>query len=239
MSKLPNAPLIEVIFELRWIVSAHEMQEIQYIHGDLYPLVKEEYPYRETIQSFPLDFQIIAPTHRFRRAENDYPLIQVGPGLLTVNTTDASYFWDDYQSKVLSAVENLQRIYSFKETHQPRFVLQYIDLIKFDFENSDALTFLKDKLNISIENGFYKTNAHTKNLILVLGYENELGVINFNLNRGKNLKGEEGIAIQTNITSKQGETKLVDLKKWLHEAHELCSSSFKEMTKGALYGSFK
>ncbi len=42
MSKLPNAPLVEVIFELRWKVDKNdELVKCQYLHGDLFAKVKE------------------------------------------------------------------------------------------------------------------------------------------------------------------------------------------------------
>lgn len=238
MSKLPKAPLIEVIFELRWSITPQEIQEIQYLHGDLYPLIKDTYPFRETLQSIPIEFLVSAPTHRFRTAANDYPLVQVGPGLLTINTTDAKYFWEEYEKQVLDVVERLRQVYTFKDSYNVKLVLQYIDLIKFDFEKEDIIKFLYENLNITIKQGFYKDNQITKNLSLGLGFENELGLLNVSINRGKNSRNEEGIAIQTNLTSRVVKPEIKTIKEWLHSAHELCSTSFKEMTKGALYDSF-
>jgi uncharacterized protein (TIGR04255 family) len=50
MSKLPNAPLIEVVIELRWqITQKNELTEIQYLYGDLYNELKDKFPHRESI----------------------------------------------------------------------------------------------------------------------------------------------------------------------------------------------
>lgn len=43
MSKLPNAPLIEVVIELRWqITQKNELTGIQYLYGDLYNELKDK-----------------------------------------------------------------------------------------------------------------------------------------------------------------------------------------------------
>jgi uncharacterized protein (TIGR04255 family) len=238
MSKLPQAPLIEVIFELRWTITPQETQEIQYLHGDLYPLIKDEYPFRETLQTFPIEFLLNAPTHRFRKAANDYPLVQIGPGLLTINTIDSKYFWEDYEEKILDAIGKLQRVYTFKESHSIRLVLQYIDLVNFDFEREDIISFLKENLNVVVSQEFYSQKPVTKGLAINFIFENELGTLNVSFNRGKNLKNEEGIAIQTNITSHEVNVRTMDVKNWLEKAHELCSQLFKQMTKGKLYKEF-
>lgn len=49
MSKLPKAPLLEVIFEIRWTVTQKEVEEVKYLHGDLFPVLKNEYPHRESV----------------------------------------------------------------------------------------------------------------------------------------------------------------------------------------------
>src|SRR5258708_6704442 len=105
MSKLPSAPLIEVVFELRWTIEQQEAQSIQYLSGDLYPHIKDKYPFREAIQGFPLFGN--SPSSRFRVAQNDYPLVQIGPGVLTINTTDAKYFWKEYEAEVIDVIQKL------------------------------------------------------------------------------------------------------------------------------------
>ncbi len=80
MSKLPNAPLIEVIYELRWDVKdEQDLGKFQYLHGDLYAAKKIEYPLREILISVdvPVGLLINNPVYRFRSKEN-YPLFQLG-----------------------------------------------------------------------------------------------------------------------------------------------------------------
>jgi uncharacterized protein (TIGR04255 family) len=225
MSKLPKAPLIEVIFEIKWTVAGNkEAQEAQYLHGDLYPLLKGEYPYREAVNPFvPADLLMHVPTHRFRTSADDYPLIQVGPGLVTVNTVDSKYFWDDYETRVLGVIEKLQHAYPLQNHHNVHLVLQYIDLIRFDFQRGDVLNFLEENLNISIKQGFYTPRTVAGNLLLILNFPTELGSLNVN----------------TSIVSDTIKPDGAVLKDWLTKSHECCSTIFKDMTRGKLYDSFK
>ncbi|HWC54327.1 MAG TPA: TIGR04255 family protein [Chitinophagaceae bacterium] len=242
MSKLPKAPLIEVIFEIKWSVQGtQEAQGVQYLHGDLYPLLKTEYPYREAVNPHvPMELMLVhAPTHRFRTAANDYPLVQVGPGLVTVNTVDSKYFWNDYEDRIMAVLEKLKSVYTFKPHSNVHLALTYIDLLKFDFQKGDILKFLDEYLNISIKQGFYKGQSAAGNVLLVLNYPTEQGSLNLNIGRGKDNKGFDGITINTNLVSGNIKPEIPLIRDWLNKSHELCSGLFKEMTKGKLYESFK
>lgn len=177
------------------------------------------------------------PTHRFRTEPNGYPLVQIGPGVLTVNTIDSKYSWKEYEAWIIDAFKRLTEIYTLKESQNVRLTLQYIDLIKFDFEKEDVLNFLKEKMNISVNQSFY-TESNAKNVVLGLNFENSLGILNVSIVRGKNIKGEDGITIQTNLTSGVIKPEINFVGEWLAKAHELTSGLFKEMTKGKLQEMF-
>lgn len=239
MSKLPHAPLIEVIFELRWTTQNQKLLlENQYLHGDLYPRLRKKYPFRETIQTLPPELFLQAPTHRFRTEQGGYPLVQVGPGILTVNTTDQTYFWNDYEKRILEVIENLQEVFPLNRLDNITLVLQYIDLLKFEFDKNDIGSFLKENLNIELKQNFFQ-ESNPRNINLSLNFETKLGVLSVNIGRGKDLSGFDGIAIHTNLSSVGIAPDPDKIKAWLSEAHELCSSSFKKMTNGNLYDSFK
>ena len=240
MSKLPKAPLIEVIFEIRWNASGNEeLLRTQYLHGDLFSEIKDKYPHRESIQSIPIDIFINnVPTHRFRVAPKGYPLVQVGPGILTVNTIDSKYDWTEYQKSILEVVSKFLDVYKFSENQELTLVLQYIDLLKFDFEKEDVYQFLEKDLNIVVKQEFYKSSLFSNNVLLGLTYETNLGLLNIVISRGKNEEIGEGILIQTSL-NKKIPTNPESIKIWLETAHEFCSTTFKEMTRGRLYESFK
>lgn len=89
MSKLPKAPLVEVVFELRWeIAEKADLMQVEYLYGDIYAELKDKYPHRERILpiEIPVDLTVNKPVFRYRANKNSYPLIQLGPGLITLNT---------------------------------------------------------------------------------------------------------------------------------------------------------
>ena len=44
MSKLPKAPLLEIIFEINWdITNKNDIVKFQYLHGDLFSNLKDKY----------------------------------------------------------------------------------------------------------------------------------------------------------------------------------------------------
>lgn len=239
MGKLPNAPLVEVIFELRWKIDPIEFETIQYLQADLYPLIRKEYPHREALESLPVQYGVNLPSHRFRREIKGYPLVQVGPGMISVNTTDETYFWDKFEAEISNVVEKLNQVYDFKESHKPQAILQYVDFVKFDFEKDDVFDFLKKKLHISInhEQTFYKPTLNAFNLNYGFQFKDPLGQLVLQINRGNNPKHGEGIAIQSSL-SNEVIPKPKEIGEWLNKSHELLSSMFKAMTSGALYDHF-
>lgn len=100
--KLPKAPLREVIFELRWGLGydPSSKQELDLgfdmAQGQFKHLVEQEFPFhrRLTPQNFPLSLFSHKVVHQFWKAENTYPLLQLGPGLFSQNDTEKNYVWD-------------------------------------------------------------------------------------------------------------------------------------------------
>lgn len=242
MDKLPKAPLIEVIFELRWKVdSKSELSKCQYLHGDLYGLLKEDYPFRESLISpeVPIELYLSMPAHRFRTSQDDYPLVQVGPGLLTVNTTGDKYYWGDFEKKINSVLNRFSQAYKFETGQKVSLVLQYFDFLLFDFSNDNVHEYLTNNLNLNINQSFHKSETSPIGFNFGFQYLTDVGILSIQMNRGKNLKKEDGIIIQTSILNSEmtGETNIINT--WLEEAHSFSSQLFKDMMKPSMYKTFK
>lgn len=242
MSKLPNAPLLEVVFELRWkITNKLDLDKCQYVHGDLYSLLKSEYPHRESLlpSVIPADVLINNPVHRFRKAKNDYPLFQVGPGLLTLNTIDEKYFWDEYFKRIESLVNAFFQIYPFAENEKFQPNLLYFDFFKLDFEKENVIDFINKYLSLEIAQSFYKTDRLPNSFNFNLSFDTKFGQFSLAFNSGKNSKQEQGLILQTKINGNEYEPNIEQILSWLQNSHDFCSSLFKEITKGELYKTFK
>ncbi|HKI44913.1 MAG TPA: TIGR04255 family protein [Balneolales bacterium] len=242
MSRLPSAPLLEVIFELRWkILNQSDLAKSQYLHGDLYSILKTDYPFRESLAppEVPAAVLVNKPVYRFRRAKDEYPLIQIGPGLLTLNTTDEEYFWGAYfesSTKLLNAFYNA---YSSGKEIKVAPSLAYVDFFQTKSQEENIIQFINDNLAIKINQGFFKENRPPNNLNLGINYNIDFGSLSINLNTGKNSKQQSGLILQTKIIGKENNYTSDGILSWLKDAHEMCSRLFKNMTKGQLYETFK
>jgi hypothetical protein len=141
MSKLPNAPLVEVIFEIKWdILNRADVVDFQYLHGDLYSQLKEKYSFRESLvpPEVPVDVMKGIPVFRFRPQKNSHPLVQIGPGLLTFNALDSQYYWEEFREESNRLIDILDDIYPKFNDLNVSPMLTYIDFFEFDFVSPNA-----------------------------------------------------------------------------------------------------
>lgn len=241
MSKFPKAPLVEVIFELRWNSTTKEsLTRYQYIHGDLYNKIKHKYSNRELLipTEVPSEVYVNTVAHRFRESPGKYPLIQVGPGVLTVNTIDEIYHWPEFENEIINIVDDFLEIHPFKDVDKVSPLLQYFDFLAFDFTKHDIYNFLLENLHIDISQSFLKTTAKPHNLNLSFFYQTEVGELVLTISQGKDKLENEGIMIRTLVKGMGMASDSEKIKLWLAHAHEFCSQLFKDMTKGDMYNNF-
>lgn len=240
MSKLPYAPLVEVVFELHWNVSTSDVTKTQYLYGDLYNLLKEKYPYREIVNSPEIPFEILVdkPVHRYRNNLGGYPLIQIGPGLLTLNCTEKNYYWDEFYENSNQLVSNFLEIHTFLPTEKIRASLFYLDFFEFDFEKINIHDFLNNNFNLMVEQSFLDTDSLPTDLNLGFFFKVECGDISVQLKRGKNSDKRDGIILQTKLNGPYLHSKADEISNWLTTAHETCSDIFKRIFKIEFYNTF-
>jgi len=242
MSRLPKAPLLEVIFELKWkITNKDDLTKYQYLTGDLYSKIKERYPRRQTSipPEFPIDLLISKPVHKYSVQESAYPLVQLGPGIVTLNTNDNNYFWEEYYAWAKELIGNLFEVYSMNQSEKFQPSLIYIDFLVIDFEKNNILDYLSEKMNIKISQNFLFNKSNPKALNFGISQEVDNGVLNISFNTGRNKEKETGLVIETKLIGNEFDPDSNIILEWLDSGHKLCSSLFKEMTKGDLYESFK
>lgn len=245
MRKLPNAPLQEVIFEVKWDLSfdtaSREMIDpgFNLALGKFHGLVNEDFP--KHISKYPSDVPITffnhKVIHQFWRGDNQWPVVQLGPGVLTVNDTDDNYEWDNnFYPLVKSTLRHLLNSYgsmSFAE-----YSLRYIDVVRRkDYDSADWPSFFRDNINFEFKNNF-EAKGKLKEFQFQQNFEiDSIGDLTINLSNGINNKKEEIFVWQTTIGRKTGIDDAV-LLEWLNDAHAHSSQVFKEICKKDFYGSF-
>lgn len=240
MSKLKNAPLLEVIFELRWrMLDKSHWEKYPYLQGDLYTFLKERYPIRELLVSgeVPQELLVNKPIYRFKN-KNRYPLFQVGPGLLTLNTIEEKYNWQNYSKDIEELCEVFFKVYDFENEERVIPSLSYFDFLKVDWKENNVLEYISENLNLKVEKRFYMSDNPPNSFSWNIGYPTSLGNITLRIDAGSNNKKEKGLIVQTQLIGLENEPKLTSLRDWLNDAHEVCSKLFKDLTQGSLYNSF-
>lgn len=243
MSKLPNAPLVEVIFELKWDISNKtDIVDFQYLHGDLYSNLKEKYPHRENLVPPEVPFDVFRgiPVFRYRENNNTYPLIQIGPGLITVNTIDSKYFWGEFRDEINNVVIILNEIYPKCKDLSFTPILTYIDFFEYDKTKLSSLEFINANFQLNLTENFLNEDEIILNdLNFTLNYKLKDDILSLNIRDGKINNNKEGIVLQTKVVGKKEKYTKKELVSWLDNAHELSSKTFKSLTKGDLYETFK
>lgn len=240
MSRLKNAPLLEVIFELRWkMADKSHWEKYPYLHGDLYAQLKSKYPDRELLIPGEVPQEILEnrAVYRFKH-KNGYPLFQVGPGILTLNTTDDFYEWEGYSEQIKELGREFFKLYEFTPREKVSPTLSYYDFLPFDWEEEDVLAYISENLNIKIEQKFYNFKETPRDFNWGIGYKTAWGNFNLRIDAGYNKEKEKGLILQFRLNGFEKKPHINVLADWLTNGHTLCSNLFKELTAGKLYHSF-
>ncbi len=251
---LKNKPLIEAIFEVKWTLKEKGEglridPHYKILVGSLYSKLKEEYPFHEMLPaaSIPDDIAGHVIQHRFRKSMNQWPLIQIGPGILTVNDTEG-YVWEDFEKKVISAVNTLYETYPEPEALKINsLLLRYIDAIEFDFRSDNIFNFLADKLKTTVrpyDKLFGETGVNSVPLSFDWRFSfpsvKPQGVIHLRFVRGKRENVDsliwETMVQSTNEQVLQLPERMAD---WLTDAHDLTDDWFFKLIEGELERRFE
>ncbi len=162
---LKNKPLVEAILEIRWhLVQLFKVEgqaqmmvpardpHYRLLLARLFDRFQKEYPVHEQLPTANLPDDMLGQVlqHRFRSAKDEWPLVQVGPGVFTVNDTHR-YTWTDFQQRAREAVVRLYDAHpSVAEFHVQSLVLRYIDAVEYNYKDENAFAFLRDKMKLGI-----------------------------------------------------------------------------------------
>jgi len=248
---LANKPLIEAIFEIRWALKeqAPGLQIDPYFKlllGSIYERIKGEYPFHEELPTVTMPDFISGyiVQHRFRKESNGWPLIQLGPGIMTLNDTQ-KYNWDDFERRIDAILTVLFDLY--KDIKITNIILRYIDGIPFDFEGNNIFAFLEDKLKTEIklptvlfEDREIKPLPQNIDLLFSFYSSRPSGLAQLRFLRG-NSRGTESLIWETIVQSVASGLPGIkaDISTWLNQAHDLTDDWFFELIDGDLRRSFQ
>jgi uncharacterized protein (TIGR04255 family) len=180
--------------------------------------------------------------HRFRSAKGEWPLVQVGPGILTVNETE-KYSWPNFQRTAQDVFSKLFDAHpKSAELKITSLVLRYINAIEFDYAQNNILNFLMEQLktNISFPPNLFQVgsvlpNPNSLDCQTTFPSQNPTGVVVIRLATGHKNKIPALIweiifqALQDDLP------KLPDnFVTWMTSAHKIIEDCFFELISGEL-----
>ncbi len=242
--KLKNAPLQEVIFELFWKLPLDE-NGFPYDPGidralgkfetdiiRLFPVYKRTIPEGLSLRVYP------KPIHQYWKGELLWPVIQIGPGILTVNDTDLNYSWNDnFQANVQRAVEALKKSYA-TGLQLERVKLQYIDAVEYDPIAEAPQDFIARNMNTELQNRHQVLgSARGVNVSQSFQVQHDSALL-LNIQTGKHNKTGNPAIIWITAVEKVGVFDFQYLNDWLEFAHETSSKTFVNMLNPEFYAGF-
>lgn len=146
---LGNPPLVEAIFELRWKLQdergARTDPYYRVLIGGVYERLREDYPALEALPAatMPDEIAAYAIQHRFRKAKDEWPLIQIGPGIVTLNYTQQGFKREVFHSGIRGLVQTFLDVYPGGQRPKcDSLMLRYIDAMDFDYEADDISEYI-------------------------------------------------------------------------------------------------
>jgi uncharacterized protein (TIGR04255 family) len=259
--ELKNKPLVEAIMEIRWKLEPipSDLQKTQpafqtdrhykLLLGRLYDRIRENYPIHEqlTAANVPDEFVSYLVQHRFRVAENSWPLIQIGPGVFTINSTN-DYKWEPFRDRVLDAINKFYdahpRVDDLKLTN---LILRYIDAVGFDYKSINAFDFLKDQLKVGISlpvTLFAKTGVENKpnSFTCQCSFKSDCPKGHITVRFATGQRNNAPAIIWETVVESTGENvpeMTSGFHTWLENAHAIAHNWFFQMIEGELHRRFR
>jgi uncharacterized protein (TIGR04255 family) len=253
---LKNKPLIEAIFELRWKLVEREGgnkadPHFKLLVGRMFERLKGNYPFVEELPTsgIPEEISAYVIQHRLRKCENGWPVIQLGPGILSVNETDG-YEWGQFEERITEAVDALYGLYpeSSSRLKAESLALRYLDGVAFDSTNDNILRFLGDKLKteIALHSRFFQETDVAPvpsgiDLLFQHTCKKPKGTIHVRFVSGRN-KDAPALVIETVVQSGRDDVAGMGrdgICSWIQEAHEVTHACFFGLIAGDLQKEFE
>jgi len=157
-----NAPLIEVIAEVRWALVAVSSipgggvdphfdimsdKFIESIEGQGYGIIERLAP-----PDIPIEILAGKPVWRIRRQPNAWPLYQVGPGVFTCNIVPRYNGWQSFRPTIFDGVSSLARSFPIplQYVNIEAFALKYVDGFSRDHGVVYYTQFLSRELGVTL-----------------------------------------------------------------------------------------
>jgi len=252
---LKNPPIVEAFVEIRWELkesTPHGKYDpnYQFLLGVFHDKIKSEYPYHEELPTSKIPDEVTGHVvkHRFRTSEDDWPLVQIGPGVMAINETKKYDTFDSFKPKAINAMNILFNSYpKRKELNITSLRLRYINAYEFDFSKHKVQEFISNEMHIKTEipSFFQVGDKNIEELPISYSQKTSLrcneppGIVSFHVDTGHKLKQR---AILWNHIFESKNEDVPDMpdnfEEWLQAAHDVIHLCFDGVIEGKLKTEF-
>lgn len=249
MPKLPKAPLQEAIFEIRWELDVDPSNNqpldlgFSLAQGKLQEIVKDEFPVykRRVPHGLPDHIFQFQPINQYWRKDETWPVLQLGPGIFSINDTDKNYDWNrNYFPLIQRGLEWVLKAYD-KKLPINSASLRYIDSVmpkNYGYEGK-LQEFIQQHFKFSFVNDF-EPGGSVRDIQFDQFFQLTDGSsLHIAMTSGKYRKTEEEALIWQTAVIKQDNFEIASLLNWVEKSHTITSDLFRRMTKQDFYDSFK
>ena len=253
--QLKHKPLVEAILEAKWALEPGPVPEAKrdphykFLLGTLFEKIRDAYPHHEELPAASIPDEITPHVvhHRFRTEPGGWPLLQVGPGIFTVNET-AAYDWNSFRHRIDRAITTLFTAYPKPEALKVEtLMLRFINAIPLDFAKVNMLEFLKAKMrtSLSLPHSIFEDSTISPNPVelvsqFVFPCEKPSGVLFLKFSSGR--KGPDPALIFDLRFISRGRSiprMPEDFLGWADAAHAVIENTFFRLIEGDLEKEFR
>jgi len=249
-SELQKKPLVEAILEVKWELeqlTTGRVGEPKYdlLIGSFFQRIKDRFPehIKLPLAQVPSEMVPHKVQHQFRRAPDMWPLLQLGPGIITINDTEA-YKWQDFSALCVYAMSALTEAYPGQRPRITDVLLRYIDA-----DSLDALTpveFLsKLKVHVQVPESISKDQvvagaADSVGFSISYPVSKPQGVAALVFNSGERDR-KPALIWETAVRSLGESAHSFDREPegWLADAHAITHNWFFSLIEGELHDKYK
>lgn len=242
---LPNKPLVEAILEMRWHIDPDKGDpNYSLFVGRLYSSLSSKYQFHQPLPTsmIPEQMAVSIAQHRFRVDKDKWPLVQIGPGLITLNDT-VNYTWDDFNIRANELIRAVFKVYTKpQELKVTNLILRYIDAINIDDFPVNMLDYARRKLkiNLQVPANLYDgvdviKRPRSFNFGVTHVTRKPKGLVTLKFTSGVN-KGKRAIFLETVVKSADKDLPILPggFGKWIKAAHNITDDWFFKLIEGEL-----
>jgi len=251
-TQLQNPPIVEALLEVKWDLKGAGGAELidphyQLLLGSFWQLIKDSYPHHEPLPAASIPDEVTGAVvkHRFRVAKDEWPLIQLGPGIMSVNETQKYTTFEKFKPLAVTAIEKLFEAYP-ADPNIRSLTLRYIDAVDMDYSKEDVVEFIKSKMSIPVSLPKFLSqddnlDANPNNLAFRVSLRSNKpsGIGTLSVSTG--LRDGKRSLIWEQIVHSSGDD-VCEMPKgfgnWLTDAHSLIDGWFWKIIDGDLQGRF-